>query len=378
MGQCNNKPTHRDPELAQENKKIDQSLRKEHQQMKQTAKLLILGSGGGGKSTFLSQIRILYGQGLEEFSLDTVASNLRDNLVDLGIGLLRGFSKDGVVATGEEVLFGPNKLHTLEPSKSFAEGLTSLHACYTTIQETLDEGHKVSDFREYAARFETLINDAYFKESVLGQLELLRIGDSSRYLLENFKRICADDFKPTRDDLLRMRVRTAGVQDYSFKFRGTSLQLTDVGGQRSERSKWIHCFTEVSCLLFFVSMAEYDLVLEEDGATNRMLESLTLFEEVTNSRWFANTPVALFLNKRDIFEKKMLLKPLNKFFGEFPPGGTVEQGQDFILQKFKDSMGNPKMLTSFFTVATDTNLIEQVFSTVASAVLAVALGNTVF
>lgn len=377
MGQCN-KPAHRDPELAEENKKIDHALRKEHQQTKQTAKLLILGSGGGGKSTFLSQIRILYGQGLDEFSLDTVTANLRDNLVDLGIGLLRGLSKDGVVATGEEVLFGPNKLHSWDLPNSFTELLSSLHACYSSIQETLDEGHKVSDFKAFVTRFDALVTDTFFTSTLTDQLELLRIGDSSRYLLSNYKRICAEDFKPTRDDLLRMRVRTTGVQDYTFKFRGTALQLTDVGGQRSERSKWIHCFTEVSCLLFFVSLAEYDLVLEEDGATNRMLESLTLFEEVTNSRWFASTPVALFLNKRDIFEKKMQLKPLNKFFSEFPPGGTVEQGQDFILQKFKDSMGNPKMLTSFFTVATDTDLIDQVFSTVAFAVLAAALGSTVF
>ena len=38
----------------------------------------------------------------------------------------------------------------------------------------------------------------------------------------------------------------------------------DVGGQRSERRKWIHCFEGVTAILFCVALSEYDLVLRED------------------------------------------------------------------------------------------------------------------
>ena len=50
----------------------------------------------------------------------------------------------------------------------------------------------------------------------------------------------------------------------SFLFR-----LFDVGGQRSERKKWIHCFEDVTAIIFCVAMSEYDQVLHEDETTVR-------------------------------------------------------------------------------------------------------------
>lgn len=37
-----------------------------------------------------------------------------------------------------------------------------------------------------------------------------------------------------------------------------------MGGQRSERKKWIHCFEGVTAIVFCVSLSAYDLVLAED------------------------------------------------------------------------------------------------------------------
>lgn len=41
-------------------------------------------------------------------------------------------------------------------------------------------------------------------------------------------------------------------------------RMFDVGGQRSERKKWIHCFEGVTAIIFCVAMSAYDLVLAED------------------------------------------------------------------------------------------------------------------
>ena len=43
-------------------------------------------------------------------------------------------------------------------------------------------------------------------------------------------------------------------------------RVVDVGGQRSERKKWIHCFEDVTTILFFVALSAYDLGLREDAA----------------------------------------------------------------------------------------------------------------
>jgi guanine nucleotide-binding protein G(i) subunit alpha len=40
--------------------------------------------------------------------------------------------------------------------------------------------------------------------------------------------------------------------------------MFDVGGQRSERKKWIHCFEGVTAIIFCVALSEYDMVLAED------------------------------------------------------------------------------------------------------------------
>ena len=47
-------------------------------------------------------------------------------------------------------------------------------------------------------------------------------------------------------------------------------RMVDVGGQRSERKKWIHCFEGVTAIVFCVALSGYDLTLEEDGKIVRV------------------------------------------------------------------------------------------------------------
>ena len=46
--------------------------------------------------------------------------------------------------------------------------------------------------------------------------------------------------------------------------------MFDVGGQRSERKKWIHCFEGVTAIIFCVALSAYDLVLAEDEEMVRL------------------------------------------------------------------------------------------------------------
>ncbi len=61
---------------------------------------------------------------------------------------------------------------------------------------------------------------------------------SSRYFLDNAKRICHHEYVPTRGDILRTRARTTGTVEFTFKDRGSVFTIVDVGGQRSQRMKW--------------------------------------------------------------------------------------------------------------------------------------------
>lgn len=69
---------------------------------------------------------------------------------------------------------------------------------------------------------------------------------------------------PSEEDILRLRVRTTGIIEAPFQVslggKTLSFKLIDVGGQRSERRKWIHCFEDVSTILFVVAISEYNQV----------------------------------------------------------------------------------------------------------------------
>jgi len=93
--------------------------------------------------------------------------------------------------------------------------------------------------------------------------------------------------------------------------------MFDVGGQRSERRKWINCFENVTAVVFLVAISEYDQLLLEDETVNRMHEALTLFDSICNSRWFVKTAIILFLNKIDRFKEKLPISPLSKYFPDF-------------------------------------------------------------
>ncbi len=93
--------------------------------------------------------------------------------------------------------------------------------------------------------------------------------------------------------------------------------MFDVGGQRSERKKWIHCFEGVTAIIFCVALSGYDLVLAEDEEMNRMMESMKLFDSICNNKWFVDTSIILFLNKKDLFAEKIRHSPLNVCFPEY-------------------------------------------------------------
>ncbi|XP_078280378.1 guanine nucleotide-binding protein subunit alpha-14-like isoform X2 [Rhinoraja longicauda] len=198
--------------------------------------------------------------------------------------------------------------------------------------------------------------------------------DSTNYYLSDIDRIAASDYIPTDQDVLRVRVPTTGINEYSFNMYKVCLRIVDVGGQKSERRKWIHCFENVMSVIFLASLSEYDQVLEESENENRMRESLALFHFILKSKYFQTSSIILFLNKMDILKEKIPTSHLAEYFHEFKGSKrNVEAAMGFILEMYQRQNEQKRAIYHHFTCATDTENIHRVFMDVRDSILLKAI-----
>ena len=135
---------------------------------------------------------------------------------------------------------------------------------------------------------------------------------------DDIDRISREDYVPNDQDVLRARVKTTGITETEFSVgNNLTYRMVDVGGQRSERKKWIHCFEGITAIIFMVAISEYDQALFEDEDVNRMGESLALFQSICDMDIFAKTSIILFMNKTDLFKKKIKYSPLKLYFPKY-------------------------------------------------------------
>jgi len=81
----------------------------------------------------------------------------------------------------------------------------------------------------------------------------------------------------------------------------------DVGGQRTQRRKWLNCFDAVTAVLFLASASEFDQTLVEDNSVNRLSEAVNVFDTIVNNRIFQGISFILFLNKMDLLEGGLII-----------------------------------------------------------------------
>ena len=116
---------------------------------------------------------------------------------------------------------------------------------------------------DIADALKSLWKDPGVREAVSRSREF-QLNDSATYYFNSLDRMASAAYIPTDQDILRSRVKTTGITETTFKVGELTYKLFDVGGQRSERKKWIHCFENVTALVFLVSLSEYDQMLYED------------------------------------------------------------------------------------------------------------------
>uniref|UniRef100_A0A8C8EEY5 Guanine nucleotide-binding protein subunit alpha n=1 Tax=Otus sunia TaxID=257818 RepID=A0A8C8EEY5_9STRI len=299
------------------------------------------GTGEGGKSTFIKQMRIIYGSGYAE-DRKGFTKLIYQNIFTAMQVMIRAMDAFKIQYTSKE-------------NEESAQMIREVEMDEVTVLE-----------RKQVEVIKKLWEDPGIQECY-GRRREYQLSDSAKYYLTDLDCIAMPSFVPAQQDILRVRVPTTGIIEYPFDLENTVFRMVDVGGQRSERRKWIHCFESVTSIIFLVALSEYDQVLAECDNENQMEESKALFKTIITyvSEFFS----LLFLNKKDLLEDKIMYSL--SYFPEYTgPKQDVKAARDFILKLCQDQ--NPdkeKVIYSHFICATDTENIDFIFAAVKDAIL---------
>eukprot|EP00121_Abeoforma_whisleri_P015571 Awhi_evm1s14336 len=336
---------------AKQNRVIEDQIKADKGKLRNEIKLLLLGAGESGKSTIVKQMKIIHDEGFNQEERDSFKEVVNGNIInamqsillavtehlpaqDIKITLPADVQKaaDFVVASGE-----PIEITKLEPEM-------------VTAIKTLWSSEAIQEAYSHSSKFQLI--------------------DSAKYYFDEIDRICDPGYQPNDQDVLRCRVKTTGIVEMQFYYKNLHFRMSDVGGQRSERKKWIHCFENVTAIIFCVALSAYDLTLIEDETHNRMQEALRLFDSICNNSWFKETSMILFLNKKDLFADKIAKVPLSVCFPEYSGANEEMEARQYIQQQFTDLNNAPdqKSIYCQYTVATDTENVKFVFAAVTDTI----------
>ncbi|XP_051174099.1 G protein alpha q subunit isoform X2 [Leptopilina boulardi] len=332
------------------NQEIERQLRRDKRDARRELKLLLLGTGESGKSTFIKQMRIIHGSGYSD----------EDK---------RGFIKlvfQNIFMAMQSMIRAMDLLKIQYGDSSNIEKAELVRAVDFETVTTFES--------PYVEAIKDLWADAGIQECYDRRREY-QLTDSAKYYISDLARIEAPDYLPTEQDILRARAPTTGIIEYPFDLDSIIFRMVDVGGQRSERRKWIHCFENVTSIIFLVALSEYDQILFESENENRMEESKALFKTIITYPWFQHSSVILFLNKKDLLEEKIMYSHLVDYFPEYDgPKQSPPPAMEYILKVYLSSNPDPdRQCYSHFTTATDTENIKLVFCAVKDTIMQTAL-----
>lgn len=332
---------------------IDKQLEEDSKKLRRECKILLLGSGESGKSTIVKQMKIIHLKGYSDDELKNYRPTVFKNLVECAKAVIQAMHQFDIPFANEE---------------------NSMHAKFL-MEYSAESGPQANIDPAIGTAVKAIWNDPA-KDILMERQTEFYLMDSAPYFFKEVERIVSPNYLPTEMDVLRARTKTTGIYETRFQMGQLSIHMFDVGGQRSERKKWIHCFENVTSIIFCVALSEYDQVLLEESSQNRMMESLLLFDSVVNSRWFIRTSIILFLNKVDIFREKLSRSPLGNYFPDYSGGNDVNKAAKYLLWRFNQVNRAHLNLYPHLTQATDTSNIRLVFAAVKETILNNALRDS--
>lgn len=347
---------------------IEETLQREEEEQKRTAKLLLIGTGDSGKTTILKQMKLIHGLGFTNEERLSFVKVIRVNIVNSMITILQEMDKLEIpFATAKHA----KNEKPCDSSKDYTKRLGDLVDARKLILSLPISTTNSPLSNDIRGAIERLWRDKAVKKGAL-EIPSIRnmLVEQIGYFFTNARRVLSPSYIPTDQDVLNCRIQTTGVSESEFKVDNLTYKMFDLGGQRSERKKWIHTFGEVTALIFVVPISAYDQKLQEDENVNRIDEAITLFDTISNSRYFISTPILIFFNKIDLFKEKISQIPIKDHFPQYNGGSDFDLATSFFREEFLSKVRNDEQSVYVnFTCATDTEQMKFVMDAVNKIVI---------
>eukprot|EP00041_Stephanoeca_diplocostata_P012961 m.220484 g.220484 ORF g.220484 m.220484 type:complete len:381 (+) comp19167_c0_seq1:444-1586(+) len=362
-------------EARRKSKLIDAEIKKNKSKVLRQIKFLLLGSGESGKSTVLKQMKIIHGDGFSLAERKDFVGIIHANIITAMKVLYHGLARFGG---------GGDRQSSASASSSaddFDEGIST---CSGGMLMDEDLSQQARAFFENLNATVTLAPIPLFQrlwadpaiQAVFAKRNHFHFSDGAVYFMDSLARIADPAYVPSDEDIVRARVPTVGVHEYSFMLDNIDFLFVDVGGQKAERRKWLSCFDDVTCLIYIVATSDFDqTATESESGGNRLREAHKLFSHIVRGKVLARKPVMLFLNKTDLLKQKLELGcKIQRHFPDFVgEEGNLESVQQWMLRKF--ARETKAVVYPHFTTAVNRNNIEFVFVSVRQSIRSILLAS---
>uniref|UniRef100_A0A0N5BAL7 G-protein alpha subunit n=1 Tax=Strongyloides papillosus TaxID=174720 RepID=A0A0N5BAL7_STREA len=366
-------------------------------------RFFMAGLGSAGKTTVIRQLQLLasnsskkysmYDEDWNEYDPDKWKKDFEKNVVWKNIIRKNILDTFNIIIKYNE---SENIEYDTEDNFNFAMDLSE------SLDEDEDYEHIKENETEFLNSLIMLFEDSYFtnafKHKNKIKMEGKKLFDGCDHFMKKEKiiEVFSDNYVPNEDDKVRSRYPTQDMRTYRFKMFDTKIEINDIGGQKSERSKLGEFVKHWSLqgnndsrnfILLVVGMSDYNEKHDEYEGT-LLDECLEYMKNLLSNPYASKCGLLIFFNKRDKFLEKLkdpdcrddikYLKPYldRTVYNEYKNTGNFkeEDMHKAIASKFAEIINSNKIKRERdtycrFTCAIDKVMMESIFGTVYHEIL---------
>lgn len=306
-------------------------------------RVLIIGSGDTGKSVLSLQLESLY-------------NNIKQEIVSEYLKQI----KQVIIADAKAIVNYMEKI-SIPVGERLADAVIQVKKA-----QAVPEAFTV----QLAQTISSLWVDAGFKTAYLQIASELHENIDTYFPVAD--KIANNTYQLDNELLLKASIPTVGYMTHQFTINDMNTEIIEIGGNKSQREQWHKTYKGVDLIIYVASLSDFDQNIIGESGVSRSQDSITLFGQLAANPLFAETPIYLVLNKKDVFGLK-LLKNFEQFKHVYPGFNNAKEDTEAAVEHVKqaylrqlDTDRSPNAWVEAEAIsALETETVQKLFNTIA-------------